>query len=213
MAFSLEAAPVPVRSDIRAAFGRDWARLARPGTWWTGADRIAIATAARLRRTGDITGASIPLPPAAIEAAGRISVEPATATRSWVEGLIEAGLGYSRYVELVGVVSRLSAIDAFFRALGMPLEPLPEAVAGAATTHDAPRSARIGRGRVPMVGGTSIVQALSLVPAEMEAQEDLHGPMYLRYDQMGIMDFSRGLHRTQMELVAGRVSASNECFY
>ena len=35
---------VPVRDDLRAAHDRQWQRLAQPGTWWTGAGRVAIAT-------------------------------------------------------------------------------------------------------------------------------------------------------------------------
>jgi len=30
---------------------------------------------------------------------------------------------------------------------------------------------------------------------------------------MGLFDIQRGLHRTQMELVAARLSVLNECFY
>jgi len=51
------------------------------------------------------------------------------------------------------------------------------------------------------------------VPAEMEAQRDIHGPLYLSYEQMGLANFQRGLHRSQMELVAATTSALNECFY
>jgi len=64
-----------------------------------------------------------------------------------------------------------------------------------------------------MVGGASIVQALSAVPSEAEAQEDMHGPLYLTYAQMQDLQFVRGLTRPQMELVAARTSALNECFY
>ncbi len=47
----------------------------------------------------------------------------------------------------------------------------------------------------------------------MEAQQHLHGPIYLTYEEMADLDFRRGLHRSQMELVAARTSAINECFY
>jgi hypothetical protein len=64
-----------------------------------------------------------------------------------------------------------------------------------------------------MVGGSSIVQALSLVPAESAAQEDLHGALYLTYEAMAEPVHRSGLNRVQMELVAARTSAVNECFY
>ena len=121
-------------------------------------------------------------------------------------------IGYPAYVELVGVVSRLSAVDTFHLALGIPLEPLPEPEPGEPSQMEEPL-ARHGAAWVPMVGGASITQALSLVDAESTAQEDLHGPLYLTYEEMAELDFVRGLNRAQMELVAARTSAINECFY
>ncbi len=38
---------VPVRDDLVAAHRRAWERLARPGTWWSGAERVAIAADVR----------------------------------------------------------------------------------------------------------------------------------------------------------------------
>ena len=55
--------------------------------------------------------------------------------------------------------------------------------------------------------------SLSAVPAEMAALEALHGPAYLAYDEMQDPAHTRGLTRAQMELVAARTSAINECFY
>ena len=40
-------APYPVRSDITASHRRSWERLAKAGTWWSGAERVAIATEVR----------------------------------------------------------------------------------------------------------------------------------------------------------------------
>jgi len=136
---------------------------------------------------------------------------PARASRSWVDSTV-AELGSSPYVELVGVVSRTAAIDAFHRAMGLALPQLPEPIRGDPTGIDDP-SARTGPAWVPMVGGASIVHALSAVPPEAAAQEDMHGPLYLTYEQMGDLQFARGLSRPQMELVAARTSALNDCFY
>jgi hypothetical protein len=141
-----------------------------------------------------------------------LHAEPAAIRSSTVDGFRAAGLGDPRYVELIGVVSRLAAADGVMRTLGLPLEPLPDPVDGSPTGAV---DAAAGRGpaHVPMVGGASIPQALSLVPAESAAQEDLHGPLYLTYEEMGDLAFVRGLDRTRMELVAARTSAINECFY
>lgn len=211
--FQFEGVSLPIREDLRSAFRREWARLALPGTWWSGEERVGIAAEVRRAACGQPRGGDDLLGGPAVEAARILGVESALATGRWVEGLVEAGLTYPRYVELIGVVARITAVDGFHRALGLALEPLPSPVDGPPARTDPPRRARRGRGFVPMVGGTSIVQALSLVPAELEAQEDLHGPMYLSYEQMGLFDIQLGLHRTQMELVAARLSVRNRCFY
>src|SRR5262245_52531665 len=44
------AALVPVRDDFAAAHTRFWKRLASPGAWWTGAERVAIAAEVRQAR-------------------------------------------------------------------------------------------------------------------------------------------------------------------
>src|SRR5215831_14051277 len=36
-----------IRDDLSAAHARAWARIARPGTWWDGAARVAIAAETR----------------------------------------------------------------------------------------------------------------------------------------------------------------------
>ena len=204
MPFDFASSPVPVRSEISDEFRCEWGRLADPGSTWTGSERVSIAAAARGESDGEV-------PAAAAAAAERIYREPTSTNREWVESMADA-LGTTRYVELVGVVTRLAAVDFFHRSLGIPLEPLPEAQPGDATGEIDDR-ARVGKGWVPMVGGASIAGALSIVPPEMEAQRLLHGPIYLTYEGMADLDFRRGLYRTQMELVASRTSALNECFY
>ncbi len=210
MSHFLEDSPIPIRPEIPAVFTREWRRLAAAGSYWSGLQRIEIATAARQARAGSSTGAPS-LPVAATEAASLLGATPAQASRSWVESMA-ADLGSGPYVEIVGVVSRAAAIDTFHRAIGSSLPRLPEPITGDPTgIHDP--AARSGAAWVPMVGGASIVAALSAVPSEAAAQEDMHGPLYLTYEQMQDFEFVRGLSRSQMELVAARTSALNECFY
>ena len=64
-----------------------------------------------------------------------------------------------------------------------------------------------------MTGPPSIPISLSAVPAEQAALEALHGSAYLTFQQMQDPAYVRGLSRAQMELVAARTSAINECFY
>src|SRR5438045_9675718 len=47
MTSSDDAAAIPIRPDIAAAQARAWERIARPGAWWDGAQRVAIAAETR----------------------------------------------------------------------------------------------------------------------------------------------------------------------
>ena len=197
--------PFGLRPDLLDGLRNQWESIAGPGTWWAGTERVAIAEAARGLTTEII-------PSAAARAARTIYSDITSTSEEWVDQLLEDGLTMQQFVEVVGVVSRLAAVDEFTRALGGTLEPLPDPVAGEPARTESP-AARRGRARVPMVGGASITQALSLVPAESAAQEAFHAPLYMSYAEMADYGFERDLTRPQMELIAGRVSAINECFY
>ena len=199
-----------IRSDLIENLQQSWANLVGPGAVWTGPERLAIVAEARRARNQEAPGSA--LSGAATEAARLLAADPAAARRGWVEGIVAAGLGYEGYVELLGVVSRLVAVDTLSEALGLGVEPLPESVSGE-PSGEVSAQARPGKGWVPMVGGTSITQALSLIPSENAELERFHGPMYLTFDQMSDPTFTRGLTRPQMELVASRTSAINECFF
>ena len=199
-----------IRRDVTDNLARTFANLAAPGASWTGEERLAIATEARRARSGGPAADGVPAE--AVEAARTLADRPAAARRTWVERLVAGGLGYPRYVELVGIVSRVVAADTFVAALGRAVEPLPPAVPGE-PTGDIADGARPGKGWVPMVGGTSITQALSLIPAENAELERFHGPMYLTFEEMSQPTIARGLTRPQMEVLAARTSAFNECFY
>lgn len=45
--YSYSQSPYTIREDMSAAYREFWARLAKPGSWWTGAERIAIAQESR----------------------------------------------------------------------------------------------------------------------------------------------------------------------
>ncbi len=210
MPFDFASAPVEVRTDIRRLFRREWDRLSLAGTWWSGRERVDIAGAARTARFGGERSPSA-LSSVAMEAAETTSARPASIRKEWVERVAEE-IGFPRYVEIVGITSRLAAIDTFHQALGVELEQLPDPEPGK-PSHSQEPQARAGAAWVPMVGGASITQALSLVDAEATAQEDMHGPLYLTYEGMAELDYVGGLSRAQMELVAARTSAINECFY
>jgi hypothetical protein len=201
----------PVRPQILGAFGRAWAELAHPGTWWDGASRVAIAAAARGARGGDEPrGAS--LPRAAVEAASVIAARPAGTSEAWATRICEA-LGELRYVELVGIVARVTAVDTFHRLAGWPLAPLPQPAAGAPTEDPPPPN--IGRNRTWVAMAVAAPPSvLGAVPAAMRATNELSDVLYMAPEEMGDPDWRRReLHRMQVELVAAATSHANQCFY
>ncbi len=238
--------PGEVRPDLAAAFRRAWERIASPGTWLTGAERVAVAAAARAARAcalcrerraalsprageGAHDGDPGPLPDALLDAVHRVATDAARIGRSTVDELASAGVGDTHYVEAVGVATQLLGIDAFHRALGLPLEPLPAPRAGEPTRRR-PSGAADEGAFVPMVkpgrldpedadlyGGLAapgnVIRALSLVPGEVRALLDLSRAQYMAPDRMMRFDSPFAIDRPQVELVAGRVSALNECFY
>jgi hypothetical protein len=189
-----------------------WARLGSAGATWAGSERVAMVAQARAARDGHYVTAA--LAPPVGEAVEVVAARPASIRRATVELLVaqpELG-GHAGYVELVGVVSRAVAIDTVFESLGLDRPALPRPLDGAPSGRLDDR-ARPGKAWVPMVGGASITQALSLVPAENADLEALHGPLYLTFDEMGDAAIDKALSRPQMELVAARTSAHNACFY
>ena len=244
--FDYSSSPYPVRGDIAAAHRAYWRTLARPGSWWTGVERVAIAAESRnaslcrlcAARKAALTPAGVAgehagtqdLPAVAVDAIHRIVTDPGRMTKRYVDGNAAAGLPKASYVELAGIVVAVFSIDEFHRALGFDLEPLPAPRPGPVSRYR-PTLLREDTGFVPMVppegsvgaeadlwppGRTAnVVRALSLVPDAVRDWRALAAAQYLSFAGMGnfVKDEARAINRMQMELVAGRVSAVNECFY
>jgi hypothetical protein len=199
---------IDIPADFAALHDREWDRLSRPGTWFTGAERVAIAIAAR----GE--AASSP----AQRAASVISTAPATITRDWFDALLADGLSAEQYVEVLGIVARLRALDTTRFGLGHLPRPLPAPDDGNPTPITT--EAVIDGSWVPTIGVAFPPTILSAVPQENEAMFDVHGTLYLTPDHrpegssMGNMSAVReGLNRSQMEFVAARTSLLNDCFF
>jgi alkylhydroperoxidase family enzyme len=242
--FSYADAPVAVRADLPEAHRRAWRRLAAPGTWWTGEERVAIAAEARnaarcglCRRRkaalsphaeeGEHDGLGA-LPDAAVDVIHRVVTDPGRLSRAWFEKTLASGLSDAQYVEIIGVVVTVVSIDSFCRGLGVPSQPLPGPEPGEPSRRRPPaagpdgawvamipqgRSAGpdadlLGAGRTP-----NVMRAMSLVPEEARGLLDLGAAHYLSTERMMDLRAGRALDRAQMELIAGRVSALNECFY
>jgi hypothetical protein len=223
MAFDYGTIPHPIREDIVAAQRAAWQRISGPGAAWTGEQRLAVARCVRherarrheppwLRREGGAVEPS--LPPTAVDAAAVIAVAAHRIDREWAKEKIQA-LGDVGYVELTGVAVSVTAIDAFAEALGAPLEPLPDAAPG---EPDGSRPDALGDvgAHVAMTvpyAGPNVGRALSMAPGEQAMFMGLVGAMYSLRDFVEMVWKDRPLSRPQVELVAARVSAINECFY
>lgn len=245
--FSYADAPTPVRADIGAAHRRYWQALARPGSWWTGAERVAIAQESRQAvdcalcraRKAALSPHAVPgthapgpsLSAAAVDAVHRVVTDQSRITRRYIEDNAARGLlSKEAYVELVGIVVAVFSIDEFHRALGLPLEPLPAPRPGepsryrpAVLSEDigfvptVPREGAVGpeADLFKHTRAANVVRALTLVPDALRDWRELAAAQYLSFAGMAnyVKDPERAIDRLQMELVAGRVSAVNECFY
>jgi hypothetical protein len=160
------AALVPVRDAFAAAHTRFWRRLASPGAWWTGADRVAIAAEVRharhcalcQARKAALTPAAVighhdhlgALPEVAVDVIHRVVTDPGRLSRTWFQETMAAGLSAEQYVELLGTLVALVSIDSFCRGIGVPLHPLPTPQPGA-PSHYRPPSAMREDAWVPMI--------------------------------------------------------------
>ena len=124
------------------------------------------------------------------------------------------------------------AVDTFTRAIGIPQHPLPNPANGE-PSYNRPIGAKLDNAWVPMLAPedmteteaclktvyvsadpTFIRRARSLVPDEACGLFDLVDAQYLPGSIMTDLTTQyRAITRTQMELIAGRVSAINGCFY
>ena len=223
MSFDPGRFPIPVRDDLLAALRKSWSEIGQPGTWWTGAERVAIAAVARAERrqrakppwTRDRSrDPVVVLPEKAIEAARRIAADAHTLDREWAEGVIDE-IGDAHYVEIATVVVTVSAADAFCEAMGIDHEPLPDAQSGEPSKIRPEGLGDIGSWVPSLVefSGFNVARAMSLVPAGVRTFFRLASAMYSGADFDKMVWDHRPLGRPQVELLAARVSAMNECFY
>ena len=164
-----------------------------------------------------------------VEVVHRIASDAGRLKQSWVRQMTGAGISEEQYVEATGVVALITALDVFDRSLGRPQRELPAPQAGE-PSRQRPAGAKPGLAWVATVapqdvaagepnpyavhGEKNIHRALSLVPQEVFNFFDVDVELYLKDHE--IRDFAteyRALSHPQIELLAGRVSALNGCYY
>ena len=167
----------------------------------------------------------------AVDAVHRIVTDAPRLSQAWVDGLAAHGLTDGHYVELLGVVVTVLSVDEVHRGLGIPLAALPAPLSGA-PSGERPSGLQAGSAWVPILPlaaaaagphadlyaglpvAPNVLSAMSLVPDAVRQLQELSAVHYL--PQAAFTDphhVGRALERRQIELVAGRVSALNECFY
>jgi len=175
---------------------------------------------------------STALSPVMVEVVHFIVTDPARLSKTWYEGLLAQGLTAQEYVELLGTIVHTFVIDEFCRGLGLAVNALPEPQHGEPTRYRPANASIDASAWVPLlppvinegpeadlwsVAGANVARAMSLVPDEVRTLMDTLRVHYLDYGDV-VGGWSKrspngSLSRTQMEVVAARVSSHNECFY
>ena len=221
--------PLPVADATLQRHRAVFDRVATPGSWWSGADRNLIITETRTAPTcrlcrakqsalspAGVTGEhdnTGKLPPIAVEVIHAVRNDSGRLTRRWFDDVIDMGMQEEAYVELVAIVASAVIIDSFTQSSGRGLIELAEAERG---FPDFERSDDVGEvgawlpiANTGVNGSTAhITRSLGLVPCALELFFDAFEPSYY----MG-KNKRFALDQDQVELVASRVSAVNECFY
>ncbi len=238
-----------IREDLESAHARAWLRLASPGAWLTAEEKCAVAAEARAalscaacaKRKAALSPEQL-VPPhysvshlddAWIDLIHRIRTDADRLTPTWFARVVPAVLTVERYVETVGVIAEVTAVDSFHAAMGMPLWPLPAPLPGA-PNGVRPSAAKLAGAWVPTVApedvsasdpdpvqamyrnrsAANIHRALSLVPEAVNGFFDLDDAMYLPDALLRKFEEEpRAITHAQIELLAARVSALNRCLY
>jgi len=176
------------------------------------------------------------LPAAVIDAVHRITRDASRLSPAYLEQFYAAGYSDSHYIELLGIVVALVSIDTFHDALSLPHEALPtpavSADQGSLPDQYRPPGASDSGAWVPtvspdvltapeadMYGGApsagNVLSAMSLVPDSVRMLIKLSNAQYLEPSEVPNPNSNggRAISRSQIELIAGRVSSINECFY
>ena len=234
-----------IRDDLSTARERAWQRLSSPGTWWSASERLAMVDEIRRAQEcglcRDRKAALSPytidgehdscgvLPDNVIEAIHRVSTDSGRLREVWFDEIMASGLSDAAYVEIIGVVSTLIALDTFDRALGLPMRTPAAARSGEPSRHR-PKGARKTLAWVATLAPEDVAEedpdpypgfepinihfAMSLVPEEVAGFFELDQALYL--PQAAIRDLDneyRALTHSQLELIAARLAALNQCFY
>lgn len=229
-----------VRDELSEAHAATFEHFAQAGTWGTAAQRLAVISQARqagidagLLEAPEDGGAepTVELPEDVRQIIRTLAVDCKGFDQAVYERARAAGLSDPEYAELVAIVSFVVNLDVFARGIGVPLRPFLEPRAGN-PSREVPDEAELELAFVPTIPnvpdcgefGTAlygghfkpyIMRGLSLVPHEYHTHVALEQVQYNPLPKVPVVEYCHhdGLTRPQVEIVAGRVSAINDCFY
>jgi hypothetical protein len=140
-----DAAPRALRPDLRDALNRNHDRLAQPGCWLDGRQRLDVAAEARnawdcplcqVRKealsphavSGDHVGLGR-LPAPWVDVIHRLVTDPGRLSARWYHDAMDGGMVEDEIIEVISVTVQAVVIDCFTAAIGMdrpaPPEPAP----------------------------------------------------------------------------------------
>ena len=220
--------------ELKTAHETAWNKIAGPGDFFSGEERLEMIRAARdaddceltLARknaispfavTGEYVGDYL-LDSNTIDVIRRIASDPGRLTKAWFDQVIANGLAPEEYVEVVSVVTTSIIIETLHQALGLAQPLLPQAREGNPRKVLNSGAVEIGAW-LPVLDVPSqtadhglpkvpnIARSLGLVPGALQLFFGTFSPHY------SLSNIQSSLSQDQAEFVASRVSAMNECFY
>lgn len=175
---TLTPAPYSIRDDLAAAHQDAWGRLARPGTWLTGAKRLAVVAEVRqaldcalcqerkdalspylVAGDHDVAG---DLSDAQVDLIHRLTTDSGRLRRAWFDEIIGGGVSEGEYIEVSCIVAMTMMLDAFHRAIGIAPATLPVAMDGEPANYRPP-GAKLGKAWVSLVAPDATVEADGLL--------------------------------------------------
>ncbi|MEM7540407.1 MAG: hypothetical protein AAF384_02350 [Pseudomonadota bacterium] len=231
----------PIGPETETVHTEELATFSQPGVWFDGAERRSIAQAARRARIaagiqGANTTSDAEHDDGLIDETMRLVIDaiaarPMAITEDLFDDAIADGLSEGRYVEIAGICARLANLDDVARGLnidtgallpaqqGEPSRETPSVLKDEGAWAKTIPSSGGGPEGEALYGGNEmqpfIYRSISQIPPEAKRQMITGDLQYLSLENF--MDFNYSAHpsltRAQVEILSGRVSAFNECFY
>ena len=214
-----------IPEPVAAAVSEAVAGLGRAGRWWTASQRLAIASVAREASPRPLwdrrppletipADDGEPLSPFVSALVELIAVETSSINRETVD-LVSERIGDAAYAEMSAIVAQVAAIDQLSHSLGIPLAPFPAPSSGQPSRERPDGMGDVG-GHIHMSlhhNGANVARSLSLAAEDHDRWRGLVLSMYSRDAFLEMVWTNRALSRPQIELLAARTSALNQCFY